>query len=366
MSVPSHTLFKRDLFSDPKPHFYVTSDEVGRMVENLLSIYYPQMGNQIGEIYQSGSIELNSNNFLVDVGQNRLIVKRIPVARNNRDNLMRQIMLSNWLSGKGLPVPFIYESVNGNLLNEFGGWLWCVLDFVDGAYFCGSKDELEDVVDIVKRLFLVFRDVPDDIFVNQQINPPGETDQKLVMDLETVQWKWSSLFGAEHAALIGSALPEIKKNLRTLLTRRDTLMEGMGLCHIDMHPHNLIMQNKQVAAILDCASYLTAPVEVIIAFNVFKLLRQRAVIMGREFDKSVIVNMCSQIVGMLSSAGLISKQNFERMAFLAKVEIMRRLLLIIRMTLEQGDCSWNHVLPVQIVALTEAEILFDFPISSMQ
>ena len=51
---------------------------------------------------------------------------------------------------------------------------------------------------------------------------------------------------------------------------------------------------------------------------------------------------------------------------MAKVEIMRRLLFIIRMTLEQGDCSWNHVLPVQIVALTEAEILFDFSILSVQ
>jgi len=136
----------------------------------------------------------------------------------------------------------------------------------------------------------------------------------------------------------------------------------MGLCHIDMHPHNLIVRDGRVVAILDYASYLTAPVEVMIAFNVFKLLRQSAAIMGREFDKSVVANMCHRVIDVLSTAGLISKHNFERMAFLAKVEIMRRLLLIIRLTLEQGDCSWNHVLPVQIAALTEAEILFEFPI----
>ena len=362
MSFPCHSLFNRDLFSDPTPRFYVTSDEVANRVENLLLIHYPQLGNLIGQVYQSGSIELNSNNFLVDVGQNRLIVKRIPIARINRDNLMRQIMLSNWLSRKGLPVPFLYESVTGNLSVEIGGWIWCVLDFVDGEHFHGAEDELMDAVNIIKRLFLVLCDVPDDLIVKQQINPPGETDQKLVMDLEKFHGKWPSLFGTEHAALIERALPEMKKNLKAILSCRDALLEGMGLCHIDMHPHNLIVRDGRVVAILDYASYLTAPVEVMIAFNVFKLLRQSAAIMGREFDKSVVANMCHRVIDVLSTAGLISKHNFERMAFLAKVEIMRRLLLIIRLTLEQGDCSWNHVLPVQIAALTEAEILFEFPI----
>jgi len=60
----------------------------------------------------------------------------------------------------------------------------------------------------------------------------------------------------------------------------------------------------------------------------------------------------------LNEAGIVSRTGSREAVLLVKAEIIRRILIILRLSFIEGVNDWNHVLPVQLNALDEVEVLF--------
>jgi hypothetical protein len=135
-----------------------------------------------------------------------------------------------------------------------------------------------------------------------------------------------------------------------------------ALLHLDLHPHNMIMKNSRVGAFIDLDSLMLGPINVMVGFSAFKLVRQAVCerISLPEIEPTELLG--SYLDGVYRN---LTKLEVDRtqISLFAYAEVCRRIALIFRLNLVDNNSLWNHVLDIQIRRLLEIEILFG-PISS--
>jgi hypothetical protein len=122
-----------------------------------------------------------------------------------------------------------------------------------------------------------------------------------------------------------------------------------------MHPHNLIVKNGQINAVLDFDSCKRIPLGISLAFNALKQCRQT---ISNDNDIYEFKKIADTYIEIISNQ--ISCKDFSSYDFLnlSKLEVMRRVCLIFRLNLCDNNSKWNHILPVQIAHLFESDKLF--------
>ena len=126
------------------------------------------------------------------------------------------------------------------------------------------------------------------------------------------------------------------------------------MIHGDLHPHNILMENGKISAFLDLESIVSAPLTVGIAFSTFKLLRQYMVEEGTDVAPKAVVSFYQSLTRELGNE-IIS---YNDLAFFAKAEVLRRIGIILDLSINEGNRVWNDVLPIQINSLAEIDFLF--------
>jgi Ser/Thr protein kinase RdoA (MazF antagonist) len=331
-------MFGPDLFSDPVPKFHPAANQAAAQVVEMLAAHYPALGAASSEVRQSGAMELNSNNFLIEAGGGRLIVKRWPLTAQHA-TLRTQAALAEWLARQGQPIPAPCAAASRELVVEHQGFGWCVMDYVDAGYFSGAGEQLGQAAAAITALFRALQSVPANLQPKRRIEHPVQDWRVL---LEKLQRDRGALSETE-SALLRQEWPAVTAALADAVALAPVL-ESASLCHIDLHPHNVLVSGGRVAALLDFPSLVLAPAPSMHAFNLFKLARQAMVARGA---KTPPADLLRQLQGAPRDP-----------ARLAKAEILRRLMLILQLNVESGNRDWNHVLPVMLLALREADVLF--------
>lgn len=352
-------MFEPDLFSDPRPAFVAASSVDSGAVRQVLARDYPALGAAAGPVRQSGSIEVNSNNFLVETSTGCFVAKRWPKAATEAEaaTRTRQAELANWLAGEGIPLPRILPASTGAIVVEQSGHDWCVMEYVEGGYFSGHGNELLEAGRAMVRLFLALARLPGKLDGGHVIAPPGPASLDFMQRLEQARNRWAEIFGASCAQLLADSWDQISADLASIV-RPSSLAARYHNCHIDLHPHNILMRDGRLMAILDFGSFARAARAAIVAFNLFKLARQAAVARGGSVEEADLRSQLDAVIDEMMKHGLLDGDMRGRLALHAKAEIMRRLLLILSLGYEKNNRDWIHVLPVQINALSEADAVF--------
>lgn len=347
--------FKPDIFSNSKPIFSIASPENNVLATATVASFYAQIGKISSSIYQNGGLEINSNNFLFYVGDCGYVLKRGKFkAEKDLTTVSTQVELAGWLLAQGLEFPEIIFSENSNSkLVVDGHYYWYLMYFIDADFFSGASYEFLNAGKSMARLFCSLAEVPKNLIVGRQILPPAQDSLDIVEATENCKKKWPLLFG-ESTYLLEESWGHIRDTLEETIQLESEMTESIGLCHMDLHPHNLLMQESKVSAILDFGSLVQAPIYSSIAFNLFKLARQAIVLKNGDYFDSDFINQKNIVIsGFLAKELIPENADLEKYA---KVEIMRRLLLILQLNIENNNSDWNHVLPIQINALKEAEL----------
>lgn len=360
MNLNLSDLFLPDLFSSPGPRWYEAQGEKTVDVAHVLNTYYSVAGDEVSSIQQSNAIELNSNNYLVHTRDGKLVVKRWPmVGVQDRADLETQALLVNWLAEQSISVPYIHQSkLTNKYVIEYQECYWCVMSYKDGNYFSGAGNELQVAGNQLCGLFSALGGAPDNLQVSKSIQSLGNNATDVVNCLEQERAEWENIFGESHANILNESWSDIKSELNKLLAGQSKLKSQIGLCHIDLHPHNVLMIDGKTATILDYHSLMMAPREIIIAFNLFKLARQAIVEKGGDYSDEHVRAQIDFVILKLIENEVLDNLLRDQMSSFAKMEIMRRLLLIIELNINEQNQDWNHILPVQIQALKEADLVF--------
>ncbi len=353
-------LFSPDLFSDSHVRFIKTSEQNSSLVQALIESHYSGLGAVSSEVRQSGAIELNSNNFKFEANGRSYILKRIPKANNDLEEKNTQAKCVNSLFGQGLKVPKIQLSdLSDQLVIEHNEAYWCLMNCVQGDYFSGDGAELLSAGSTIVDLFISLGESSEDANKFRVIKLPSDSDLELLKNVYDEKDTWVNKLGRDHAFLLNTYWKKLVKDASSVVANHSSLVASCGVCHIDLHPHNILMSGEQVTAILDFESLLIAPVDVMIFFNLYKLSRQTVVANPKRLESGYIQNVLNGIIADLNRANIIGSIQPTRAILLAKAEVIRRVLIILKLCLLDGVNDWNHVLPVQLIALYEVEILFN-------
>jgi hypothetical protein len=348
------TAFAPDKFSVSLPVWNQTSTETKQSLHSVLTTFSQQVFSDVKGVLQSGAFGLNSSNFQLLTDNGRFLLKRWPLTVN-KNEVENTLAVMHWLHKSDLPVPnpVPLGENERSVRNKTGNW--ALLPFVEGQYFTGNEGELDELTGKIGTLFKTLARIPLNLRPGKGPDHLSEEDGKL---FETYAGK---------AGMAGNLRDQMAANLFTkwmpLLCSEWNALTAKGLpvspiqsAHFDLHPHNILVDKGHVVAILDFDSCRTMALGPPLGFAGLKLCRQAIVAGKRTLAPAIAGNRFRHL---LRNTGVFPDILLEKLGDLAIAEVLRRVALILRLNLEDGNDAWNHVLPIQLGHLLEARALFD-------
>lgn len=301
-------------------------------------------------VLKSGGQEINSSNFRVSTATGDVVLKLVRGDERKAQQLEAQARISEALRGKGLPMPVFVGSRSGALIHRDGENIWSAQRFVEGEYFHSPAD--------AGATARVVNEVTTACAAADAMAP--SIDPLPLVDLSDGDPAWRAVNDpAAYAASLGDAnVKLLRKHSSRIHHARGLLVEQravhrqpIGLCHIDLHPHNLLCASGQVAAVLDFESFRRAPRATLVAYGCYKLLRQVAV--SSQGDERAV----AAFRRALRLSSLLGAETAAEHTDFAVAEILRRMCTVLRLNVTAGDTTWNHMLEVMIRALYEAPVV---------
>jgi aminoglycoside phosphotransferase (APT) family kinase protein len=345
--------FKKDLFSDYIPKWQKASLEAVCDVRDVLKNYFPDAVSFDEDPRQVGALEINSSNFKISVNNKKFLLKRWDQSAQ-LEMVENQLALLNWLKDKKVPVAVPVLSLENKNFSLLNNRIWVLFEFLGGEYFKGTKPQLVSVAKSIGRLSRELKSIPLNIKISngpQQLLP---ADREILRLYSQNKSKWEEILGTEHALVL-------RQNLDHVVETWDQVEIGKAFggrpqaIHYDLHPHNVLMSESDVAGILDFDACAVLEPGVALGFSVMKLVRQAVAFDGIQSQAAELGNLF--IAELIKEDSQVESfaQHFNS---LAKSEVLRRIVLILKLNLEKSDKRWNHVLPVQIDHLYECDLIF--------
>lgn len=338
-------LFIQDKFSFKKPTWNRVTDDVSRKITlDLPSSLVTHLGT-IKSIYISRATEINSKNIMIEGVHNSLIIKKFE--KKNKKELDNKIVIYKKIKEKNLPGPQIINTNVGYFFDMSNNELGIALEYIKGNYFNGAKNELEKTSLSISKLMDGTRSIKLDSHNIEHIFPSnsGELIELFMKSLPIFKQ-----FTNTERSFIKENYKKISLIEKDIL-ERISIFDNINfeLLHRDIHPHNILI-NKSNVVLIDTESILPTKWPIAIGFAAFKLLRQFCV---RNTLDNHNVNLMHKFVHNLVRTIDIDESEYEILFLGAKIEILRRILVIMKGNLNNNISPWNSVLDIQIRALFE-------------
>ena len=351
-------LFSPDLFSNSIANYDLALCSESKTVKNIILNNYKINNLNNYKILKLKGIEINSNNFLLKGQDKSYILKKIN-KEEDLDLINKQLQLTNWLNTQNIPIPKVISpnnSLSTVVTNNDNSYY--LMEFIDGLYYEGVQNSLKNSVEVIIDLFETLESVPNKLnFDKKKIEYCLSSFKKKIVEAESIKTKWKKIFGSNYK-ILNSSWHKIRSTVDLLLEREVEFNSSpRGLCHIDLHPHNILMRNDRILGVLDSASFLDSSINTSISFSLFKLARQTAVFDRNNTNIDDIFPKLKDAYKTFAKKGYLDDP--KDFLFYSQVEIIRRILLIIELNILENNKDWNNILPVQISALYESEFLFD-------
>lgn len=331
--------FSADLFSKPmaQPKPVAHDSEIA----TLLAEHYPALG-AVRTIESCDGFGVNSVNLKVGAEAGPVVLKRKPAAA--ADTLLRQARFTQVLSERStLPLPPLIKNAAGGFVTKTAGAAWIVQTFARGEYFKGDGRQLEGYLDV---LIEVTSSLSGPWTDKASLPPLNASYTSVLQDLSAPNFEataWCPAFKDPLRSLLASLWPTVVRPA-TERARADFTGGESRPCHIDLHPHNVLMSGDAVVAILDWESFLCAQPSVFVGFSMIKMGRQ-AVAAGRDV---------ASVRSVLQAASEDLEVPIDQMLALGMAEVLRRVHYVLTINRENGDEAWNMVLPLLLQNLDEA------------
>jgi hypothetical protein len=348
-------LFQADLFSISRPGWVTASKSYDHVLGNLATFLPVAFFPLLGELEQSEALGINSSNFRLSTSQGIFLLKQWSRAAKAAD-LKKTLTLMTWLATKELPVPAPIKFINGEVLLKLDSSTWSLFPFIEGNYFSGANGELEVAAQMTGRLIDVLAHVPSSCAPSAGPRHLTTADSKLLRRIEAASDQWDDLLGSAHAHLLRKCWPALMMEWEQL-TDAGLDAGNTQASHFDLHPHNLLVKGDRVSAVLDFESCKLMPVGYALGFAALKQCRQTVALSQLPTDAPFVG---ARYIAQLSGCSSINDAIARRLGDFAVSEVIRRICLILKLNIENGDKTWNRVLPVQLGHIREARALFGY------
>ena len=321
-------------------------DEIlSRLPKGLLPLH--------GDPEQSDALGINSNNFRLNTARGAFVLKRWSDQAVPRD-VQNTLAIMAWLAARQLPVPAPVELRPDGFTLSLGSGTWSLFPFVKGAYFSGAGDELSAAAEACGCLMEALSLLPATCLPTEGPAHMTAADGALLRRVKDVSRTWDALLGMEHAELLASSWPMLISEWDKLSAAKPA-GGSIQAAHFDLHPHNLLVSGGKVAAVLDFEACKLMHVGFALGFAALKQCRQAMTLRPSADDLRLVGSLyADHLLRTFPGARALAAH----LGDLAVAEALRRICIILRLNLENGEKKWNKVLAVQLGHLGEARALF--------
>ncbi len=347
-------LFQPDFFSNTRPGWHPV-DLSSELLISDLSIYLPKFCECIdGKPEKSNAFGINSNNFRFNSNGKKYVLKRWShKARLSDVQTCLSVMIS--LNSLNLPVPRPLQFNQGDLLLSIKSGSWSLFPFIEGDYFSGADDELESVAEMTGLLTQTLKKLSTKLHVGEGPVFFSKSQEAVINQAEDCCDKWVEIFGNENSTLLYKWWPTLKKEWDFFKKNQPTT-GIIQAAHFDLHPHNILIDNQKISAILDFESCREMDPGYAIGFAALKQCRQTVANRKAPNDAEIIG---LKYVSILNNRCGIGASLTDNLGNFAMCEVIRRICLILELNLNQKESTWNHVLGMQLNHIGEIRAIFN-------
>ncbi len=343
-------IFKKDIFSNSHANWSPVAAGPLNEIQDVISLYFGD-SKPLETILQVGAFELNSSNFQVQLKEEKFLFKRWP-ANAVFEKIENQLALVEYLYKNDSPVAPPRKSLDNTWSAKVNSRIWGVFRFIPGEYFSGTQKQVEFTGLAVGRLFQNLMKYPHTNLFPEAPAVLQTQDGDIFRAYSELREHWDKILGSESAQFLRAHFDKISACWEEV--QSVPLSNKTQLAHYDLHPHNILMNQEGVSAFLDFDACALMKPEIALGFATLKLMRQSVALTGRKENvirdtQSFLDFVFKEYSGIASSIDLKS---------CARMEVLRRIALILRLNLEKSDSAWNHVLPIQVSHLYESDLLF--------
>lgn len=342
--------FKKDFFLKSKISW---SSKINKKkynsINHIIKTYVTSLNCNIK---QNKGLELNSNNFKIKFKSNSFILKKW--RKKMKINEIKFILdLMIWLKKKRIPVQNLRYFNNGKYLVKYKNEFWSLFDFVEGNHFSGNINELKNVAKDIGKLSNELKQYPIKKF-SKNLKYFLFEDYKILKKMMQKNFDFKKKFGQANGKYIKTYLPHIISLFRKF-KKIKLNNQNKKIVHNDLHPHNIILKNNNVQAFLDLGSCKVVRGDYYIAYSALKLSKQ-TVLKSRKKDKKK--KIIKHFLKSLNQNYSLNKDFKKNLYYYAVSEVLRRLIYIFKLSINNNDKKWNKIITIQLGHLEECKEFF--------
>ncbi len=336
-------LFKKNIFSAPSPVFSILSVPETEKLTAVIKRHYENI--VVKEIYGIGAFELNSSNWKVVTANSIYILKRADLSKHK--TLSAQAEWTVRISDSSFPSIQFVPDKQGKLISSDADHCYCLTFFENGNYFGSSLEQWPTLVAAMKTLYDAsfnnprkLQDLPERSFFTNE-------EDLLVGKLKNT----GKVEGIENGHL-ERILSEYEKSRALFENNKHNYHNS--IFHVDIHPHNLIFENKKLKLLTDFESFQNTTIEISLGFGLYKCMRQLMTL-----NEAATASDHKKIALQLKAEFQLSfpEKSLAALIVLGKTDVLKRLLYIMKELTEKGSSKWSFIFQTQFEALEEIDEL---------
>jgi len=364
-------LFQPDNFSSAAIKFAKLNKNNKFSFCGILDLYFKKYS--ILSIEQLVGTEINSNNYKVRVlisGRQKTFLLRKFLFLQGKNNIDFYLNLMLLLKKKKVAISEPIKSLEGGLFVANKNNYYALFSFIQGSHFLPAKVNYLAVAKEVGNLHKVLGSL--DKKNIEKIKKLSQANKNIyynrikiysVKDLERIEQKIEKIKNQNKTIkIIKQELPFLKNTIQEVSCYLPQLKKlPKSIIHSDLHPHNLLINNQKVAAILDFDSMRESERVRDVAVAMYRLGRQ--FLIKKNFKEVKIKKEASNLKDIFlkkyCTINHLSKKEIELMPIVLKDEFIRKMLVVLKGVFEENHFAWEKDIVKFIMALKEVKYFWN-------
>ena len=215
-----------------------------------------------------------------------------------------------------------------------------IQEFISDSFFSGTKNELVQVIEILKKLHNLRLNIENKNPSTPYLNwVPSQTLNKIKIIIKEIQVPTDFDYIAnECVSIIEQVSNNYKKQIENLIKNFEEY------AHFDIHPHNLLFKDGKLKSVIDLESFVNVRSILATSFGIFKLTRKCFA------KKSIKKNEFYDLIK--------NDFNIEELKAYSQIELCRRMFLIIELHYLKSNNEWDFDLIKHFNGIKESNYIF--------
>lgn len=366
------TLFEPDNFTRPEIKYRPALEGERERLVPVLRRYAPRAS--FVSLDEFDGAEINSQNFRVTIKaengkEEMLFLKRYKSFP--AEQLTFQIGFLKNLAQHKVKVNHALPATDGSTWITEEGERYAMFRFLQASHFKPSDESWTNTSRAIGGMHRAFRELRDTYYepiatLSHANTSPGAYFNKIhsysLADIVEIKKSQHSDGRGIDQNIFIAAVEALENAMRIKLTEPAHGPIARDIIHSDLHPHNILMNGDEVAAIIDFDSLRPSEIARDAAFFIYRFGRQFFVREGGRADLESVTKEAKLLREKALAVYLLecslSDEEVSAMGPLLMDEFIIKMLFVLRGVYIDGNATWASNLPKFTMALLEIPLFF--------